>query len=384
MADELSKVKAELERTRLENEELSRMLVAKEQDEEEFCEARSSTMRECPAAANETLLTTMNAMSLSTLNIPECAPTAGESELTKRDYDHWKNVLTASMHLIQAVDESTKIYLFRIKAGPMLIELLEGTTTQQGMPDEQLFPYSNAIARLDAHFGSRAYMLSQRSKLANMVQRSGEQNVQYVKRVAAAAKLCSYKPDEEFEAISRTVTRGSTDSRVRILAYRVLTDGGSLSEFIDQVHIREVELENENDYRRLHQKQPVAVAAITRQTDDSIQRQRGSFEPSRGYNSGRGRGAFGRGGSRNQRQGRACWRCLSTYHAAEECFHADKLCRNCNRRGHIARACANPTKQEQRKRNWTGEETEPPTKIAMIQKAEDVEEDSKVNDVDNV
>ncbi|XP_029727480.1 uncharacterized protein LOC115265665 [Aedes albopictus] len=111
LADELSKVKAELERTRLENEELSRMLVAKEQDEEEFCEARSSTMRECPAAANETLLTTMNAMSLSTLNIPECAPTAGESELTKRDYNHWKNVLTASMHLIQAVDESTKIYL---------------------------------------------------------------------------------------------------------------------------------------------------------------------------------------------------------------------------------------------------------------------------------
>lgn len=384
MADELSRMKAELERTRLENEELNRMLEDKEQDQNEFCEARSSTMRESQTAANETLLSTMNNMSLSTLNIPECVPTAGEAELNKRDYDHWKNVLDASMHLIQATDESTKIYLFRIKAGSLLLELLDGTTTQQGMPDEKQLPYSNAIARLDAHFGSRAYMLSQRSKLANVVHRSGDLNVQYVKRVAAAAKLCSYKSDEEFEAISRTVTRGSTDSRVRTLAYRVLIDGGSLNELIDQVRIREVELENENDYRRLHQQQSATVAAVSYHPGDHVQRQRGSFDASRGYNGGRGRGNFSRGPMRNQRRGRSCWRCLSMYHAAEDCFHTDKVCRNCNRRGHIARACSIQVKQEPRKRNWTGEEPEPPTKIAMIQKTEDVEEDSKVNDTSNV
>ncbi|XP_062557720.1 uncharacterized protein LOC134222575 [Armigeres subalbatus] len=115
VSEELAKVKAELEKTRLEKEELSRILADRDKEENEFCQARSSTIREEHTADNETLLTTMNNMSLSSLNIPECVPTAGETELNKRDYDHWKNVLNASMDLIQAVDESTRINIFRIK-----------------------------------------------------------------------------------------------------------------------------------------------------------------------------------------------------------------------------------------------------------------------------
>lgn len=389
---ELKAVKAELERTRMEKEELSRILASMDDDENEFGEARTSTMREdcspepreTPVTANETLLLTMTNMSLSSLNIPECVPTAGETELNKRDYDHWKNVVNASLNLIQAVDESVKMDLFRIKAGPLLLELLEGTTTQPGMPNEEQSPYSNAIARLDAHFGSRAYMLSQRNKLANMVQKVGEPNIQFVKRVAAAAKLCTYKTDEEFEAVSRTLTRGSTDGRVRTLACRVLTDGGSLNELIDQVRLREVELDNEKDYQRLHQQRSATVAAISRHPDELVQRRHGPTAPSRGYNGGRGRTFAGRDPTRNQRFPQSCWRCLSTYHAAEACFHADKVCRRCNRRGHIARACSTQVKQEPRKRRWEGEEQEPPTKIALVQKVEDDVEDVKVTEADNV
>lgn len=360
---------------------MSRILAARGQDENEFCEQRSSTMREEQTATNETLLVTMNNMSLSSLNIPECAPATGETELNKRAYDHWKNVLNASMNLIQATDESTRIDLFRIKAGPLLLELLDGTTTQSGMPSEEQYPYSNAIARLDAHFSSRAYILSQRSKLANMVQRSGELNMQYVKRVAAASKLCNYKHDEEFEAISRTVTRGSTDSHVRTLAYRVLTDGGSLTELLDRVRIREVELENENDYRRLHHQQSAKVAAVSHYAD--VQRRRGPLESSRGYNNYRGRGSFIRGPNRNQGVVQSCGRCLSAYHTEEACFHANKVCRSCNLRGHIARACTSQVKQESSKRRWTGEETEPPTKIAAIMEMEHKVEPTEVTEVDN-
>lgn len=385
-------MKAELEKTRMEKEELSRILASMDDDENEFDEARTSTRREdCSPeprepqpTANETLLLTMTNMSLSSLNIPECVPATGETELNKRDYDHWKNVINASLNLIQAVDESIKMDLFRIKAGPLLLELLEGTTTQPGMPDEEQSPYSNAIARLDAHFGSRAYMLSQRNKLANMVQKGGEPNIQFVKRVAAAAKHCTYKQDEEFEAVSRTLTRGSSDSRVRTLACRVLTDGGSLNELIDQVRMREVELDNEKDYQRLQQQRSATVAAISRHPDEMVQRRHGPIAPSRGYNGGRGRGFPTRDPMRNQRHAQSCWRCLSTYHVAEACFHIDKVCRRCNRRGHIARACTTQVKQEPRKRRWDGEDQEPPTKIAAIQKVEDDMEDVKVNDAENV
>lgn len=374
--EELAKMKIELERTRKEKEELSRALSARD-----FSEARSSTMREDPTSGNESLLMTMNNMSLSSLSIPECVPTSGDTELNKRVYDHWKNVFNASMSLIQATDETIKHDLFRIKAGPLLLELLDGTTSQPGMPDEVVHPYANAIARLDGYFGSRAYILSQRSKLANMVQKREEANIEYVKRVSAASKLCNYKVDEEFEAISRTITRGSTDSRVRTLAYRVLTDGGTLNELIDQVRIREVELENEDDYRRLHQQRSAAVAAVSRQPNDYAQHRRSKFEMNRRFSNNRGRDVS-RGPVRNAGYSKSCWRCWSAYHTPEDCFHRDKVCRNCDRRGHIARACTQ-VKQESQKRRWTGEDIEPPSKIAAVQKLEDDIEPMQVIEENN-
>lgn len=381
MANELSKMKAELEKMRKEKEKLSQTLAAMD-NSGEIVDARSSTMRD--VTGSETLLVTMNNMSRSSLSIPECVPSSGDTEINKRVYDHWKNVFSASMNLISATDERTKINLFRIKAGPLLLELLDGTSTQSGMPDEILFPFSNAIARLDGYFGSRAYILSQRSKLSNMVQKSGETNIEYVKRVAAASKLCNYKSDEEFEAISRTITRGSTDGRVRTLAYRVLTDGGTLNELIDQVRIREVELENEDDYRRLHQQRTAVVAAVSRQPRDYAPQRQGQFEPTAGrYPGSRGRGGFNRGPVRNQRLAQNCWRCWSAYHTPEDCFHRDKVCRNCERRGHIARACSTQVKQEAQKRRWTGEEGEPPSKIAAVQKAEEDKEPAQVMEENN-
>ena len=265
-----------------------------------------------------------------------------------------------------------------------MLELLDGTASQPGMPVETVFPFSNAIARLDAYFSSRAYILSQRNKLETMVQKNGELNIQFVKRVSAASKLCNFKTEEEFEAISRTITRGSTDSRVRTLAYRVLIDNGTLNELIDQVRIREVELENEDDYRRLHKQRSATVAAITHQSNDYVQR-RPQYEASRAYVNNRGRGSLARGPGpiRNHRLAQSCWRCLSAYHTPANCIHIDKVCRNCDRRGHIARACSTQPKQEAQKRRRTEEENKPPSKIAVVQKAEEDEEEIKVMEVDN-
>ena len=114
LKDELTEVKAELERTRMEKEELSRSLTARNNNSD-FGEILSSTIRDEQISGNETL-PKVNSMSLNCINIGECVPAAEDTELNKRVYDHWKSVLTASMNLIQLTDESIRMDVFRIKA----------------------------------------------------------------------------------------------------------------------------------------------------------------------------------------------------------------------------------------------------------------------------
>jgi hypothetical protein len=96
---------------------------------------------------------------------------------------------------------------------------------------------------------------------------------------------------------------------------------------------------------------------------------------------GRGRGNFGRKIAKPRITSESCWRCLSAYHKATNCFHVDKVCRNCNRRGHIARACTTQAKQESFIQRKMKEESEPSNKIAAIQEKE-FEEQTEVNEID--
>lgn len=174
------------------------------------------------------------------------------------------------MDLMRSVDENTRFSIFKIKAGVKLLEVYDSTATTPGMPDEKDEPYSNAIARLNEYYGSRTYMLTQRSKLINMVQRKDEDSVQFVRRVGAATKLCGYHEDEEMEAIVRTITKGTLDNRVRKLAHRNWTRQGSLKELIDAVRDSEIERYNEEEFVRSQQPKsesvprPAVLAAVER------------------------------------------------------------------------------------------------------------------------
>ncbi|XP_062716010.1 uncharacterized protein LOC115262083 [Aedes albopictus] len=275
-------------------------------------------------------------MSLSALGIPECLPTDGDSEIDRKSYEHWKKIFEASMDLMRSVDENTRFSIFKIKAGVKLLEVYDSTATTSGMPDEKDEPYSNAIARLNEYYGSRTYMLTQRSKLINMVQRKDEDSVQFVRRVGAATKLCGYHEDEEMEAIVRTITKGTLDNRVRKLAHRNWTRQGSLKELIDAVRDSEIERYNEEEFVRSQQPKsesvprPAVLAAVERYPN-----QRG-FRPE-GYNGGKlSWSQDGRhGGPIRVRRGNSyrsfgshsgsasdadrCWRCSSVYHSAAKC-----------------------------------------------------------------
>ncbi|XP_062556990.1 uncharacterized protein LOC134221833 [Armigeres subalbatus] len=209
-------------------------------------QASSSNVRD------DTLLSTMNSLTLGTLNIPMCTPSEGETEIDKRAFEYWKDMLVSSLQLINAADEHTKFGVFKIKSGPKLREIFQTTSTSPGMPDEKSAPFSNALARLDEYYGSRAYTLSQRGKLMMLSQEASESSIGFVRRVASAAKLCNYGPDEEMEAVVRVVTKGASDGRVRVLAHRNWVKQGTMKDLIDLVRDREIERTNEEEFQRVH------------------------------------------------------------------------------------------------------------------------------------
>lgn len=328
---------------------------------------RSAISDDRQATGNESLWATVNHMSLGSLNIPECKPSDGETDIDKKAYEHWKEIVTASFNLVRATDEHAKMDIFRIKAGTKLLEVMQGTSTTADMPDERNLPFSNAIARLDKYFGSRTYIIGQRGKLMNTVQLKGESNISFVRRVAAAAKLCDYKGEEEMEAIVRTIVKGTTDSRVRILAHRNWVSQGDMNSLIAMVHDREMEISNEEEYQKLNRPISSTIAAVSQPTEPRGQFRRATGPRFKGNQ--RGRGAYHRGQCHNQGLSRsACWRCASMYHGPADCPNIDKVCHNCNRRGHLARTCSALSRQGigQKRPHEEPEEEEPRPKLAAI------------------
>lgn len=372
LMEELANTKAELAKVRSEKDALQ-LSVSTSNASNEFEHDRLSTTREGSFnTVSDTLLSRVNNMSLSSMNIPECKPSEGEMDIDKKGYEYWKNILLASLNLIQATEEGPRMDVFKIHAGPKLLELLQGTKSSVGMPDENVRPFSNALARLDNYFGSRAYTLSQRSKLLNMTQRTGETNSQYVRRVAASAKLCGYdKDDDEMEAVARTVMKGSTSKRVRTLAHRNWVKQGSLNDLLDLVRDHETELSNEEEFQRIHNlKGTASVAAVTTNPDGRAQFNRRSMGRFNHVNRGR---SYQRVPSRKQDLTRkACWRCASMYHDQDQCPCIDKVCHNCNREGHLSRCCNDRNRPgTSSKRQAESNENAPPKKIAAIKNEED-------------
>lgn len=345
-----------------------------------FESVRTSTT-EPFGAVGETLLASVNNMSLSTMSIPECVPSDGETDIDKKGYEYWKNILVASLNLIQANDENTKMDVFKIKAGPKLLELFQGTSSVTGMPHEVSHPFSNAIARLDCYFGSRAYTLSQRSKLLNMVQQAGETNILFVRRVAASAKLCGYdKEDDEMEAVARTLMKSSTDKRVRTLAHRNWVRQGTLNDLIDLVRDHDTEQSNEEEFQKMHQPQrPATIATVANYARQHGQSHRSPF--GRFNNASRGRGPYHRTPVRNQiSKNSSCWRCASVYHGSEQCPVIDKVCHICKQQGHLARCCPSQGSPRTGIKRFAAESNEaPPRKVAAIKNEAETNESAPVD-----
>lgn len=379
---------------------------------------RHSTMHEGYSGnqSNSFLMTSMNTLSVASLNIAECKPSENEDEIDRKSFEAWKDKLEASMDLIGVSDEMTKMNVLKVKAGLKLLDVLEGTPPQAS-PDVITAPYSNAMKRLKDFFGSREYCLMQRQKLRSMVQTPGEADSKYVKRVIAAAKLCDFDEDKIAESVADVIQWHALNIKVREAGRKILRKGGSLTELVDKIRGYEVAQTNEDIFARTHpQASGANVAAVVRGQSgvdyhqrsvmrgqpgvDYHQRSNNQSGSPRGFRGrfngypGRSGNWQGRGSSEFRRREESsefrrreeskppnlpCTRCTGRFHKPENCHAIDRICHNCKQVGHIARACPEMAVPVSFKRRISeeGESSTKHKKIAAVSK----EDDDVENDV---
>ncbi|XP_062550254.1 uncharacterized protein LOC134215005 [Armigeres subalbatus] len=347
-----------------------------------------STRKDKSSLEESRFMSSINQLSISSVNIPECMPTGEEGEIHRHAFEQWKDLLEDSLKLAGISDEATQFMIFKVKAGRRLLDIYKNAKSDENAPDFGSTPFSNAMYRLKNFFGSGSDTMFQRRKLSLMFQKSSESDSAYITRVGTTARLCEFGEDRESEAILGTVADHARTKEVRTAALKILHRKGSFTDLIDKV--REIEcirLSEQFFKERQEPKEPASIAPVSadfphhaqqyrRQNfNASVLRQRGLTrgypmrQTSRRRVSNNIRTPFVHQG--NQRaQGTRCWRCTSVFHDAAMCHAISKICRSCGRKGHIQIACESTyhtgTKRESEYDTATSEA--PPRKIAAIQK----------------
>lgn len=204
----------------------------------------TSTRRQAQRRSDTTIelsrfVSSMNQMSVSSINVPECKPSVEGDDISKIDFDAWQDLLTNSLALAGITDEATQMAVFKVKAGQKLLEVYKATESSSEAPDEKMCPFSNAIFRLKTFFASTSDVMLQRRKLALMSQMPTESDLAFIRRVGLAARQCEYPEGKQFEEILSTVAEQAKHKEVRVAALKMMSRKGSLADLIDKV--REIE-----------------------------------------------------------------------------------------------------------------------------------------------
>lgn len=327
-------------------------------------------------------LSSMNQLSVASINVPECKA-ANDEQIHRHTFELWKDLLVDSMKLAGIEEESVMYTIFKVKAGPRLLEIFRNTKSDADAPDAVLEPFSNAMHRLKTYFGSGSDVMLMRRRLTMMIQKDEESDLNFILRVGSTARLCEYDQNKEFDEIISTVAEHATRRDVRTAALKMLNRKCNFTDLVDKVRELEAIRLNE-EYVMLKRgkqsdKTSAALVAPLRLTTnwEATRFTRGNVN-NRGYSGrranwrpSRGRQSFTEGRVQPKtfhQNGERCWRCYSVYHSADACRVKSKTCNRCGIVGHIQRACTNTNF----KRSAEEALETVPAKIAAVEKVEEI------------
>lgn len=388
----------ELKRSQQINEELMANQTERDGDVYELeRETRFSSTRRTPGAPNweeSRFYTSMNQLSIASVSIPECKP-AEDGEIHRQCFEAWKDLLLDSMVLAGVNDEVTMFTIFKVKAGPKLLEIFKNTKSSKEDPNADYFPFTNAMSRLKSYFGSGSDVMLLRRRLALLSQKPDESDLSYITRVGSMARLCEFDDSKEFEQIVATVSEHATNREVRTASLKMLSRNQNFTDLVDKVREIEAIKLNEDFVRKKYEKSEQALVATVGASFPKGPSRKFDYKPQRvsqNYGGRSFRGSFraqrtgqiyaGSSPSFRSTRGEKCWRCHSPYHGGNDCSHKDKRCNYCGILGHIQRACRSHRHMSGIKRPTDLMEDAPQSrKIAAIEEVkDDAESDQTVSE----
>ncbi|XP_055605745.1 uncharacterized protein LOC129753919 [Uranotaenia lowii] len=369
-------------------------------------------MQSATAAVQEEtrFASSINQLALSTIAVPECKPLAEGEEIDRQTFDMWLEMLNNCMDLAGISDELTQFTVLKVKSGPRLLQIYKNTRSDENAPDPSLQPYSNAVHRMKAYFGSISDVMLQRRKLSAMIQKPEESDLSFINRVASTARLCDFDGNKEFDEIIRAVAEHATFKQVRVAALKIQNRGGTYTQLIDKVReIQSIRL-NEEIFAASHRNTEPAVLAPVRAGPSMEHRRNFDFgrqrmnnrqfqnnrakpyyvgykyneervKPREQYQPFNNQRPKQTGSIPNRRfqpydgqrwrtnkplsrpkfetnynshENLRCGKCNSPFHDADKCPNADSVCYNCDKKGHIQRACPFPIRNRFRNRQVPG------------------------------
>lgn len=322
-------------------------------------------------------------LSLASIIIPECTPSTDDDEIHRQTFETWMELFNDMMDLAGVSDERTKFVVFKVKAGPRLLEILRNTVSTLETPSIVLNPLENAICRLQNYFSSGSYLMLQRRRLSAMAQLPEESDRSFVLRVAETARYCGYGEGLIRDEVINVVSQRARDREVRAVAVTLIGVENNFTLLMNKIREMLAIRINEEAALMALKQQPMLVAPIR------VDRSRGDRDRYKPYEVSQRAG-----GSQLYRQPRPeyqqprlesaekkpayrrCWRCGNPDHEPEVCWAIRKRCNKCDEVGHIQRVCRQPGSKRR-----TESVSRPDSKgkqIALLDKEEVVEERSKL------
>lgn len=370
----------------------SRITMVRNATKERQTGYQTSFIRNVTTQEESRFLSSMNQLSVASINVPECKPT-DDGDIHRQSFELWKDLLVDSMSLAGIEDEHTRFTVFKVKAGTKLLEIFRNTKSQNDDPDPITKPFANAMQRLKSYFGSGSDIMLMRRKLAMMAQQVDETNLAFVTRVGSTARLCGFDNGKEFEETVATIAEHARDKEIRTTALKMLSKkNGCFTDLIDKVReIESIKLNEEYVMRKQGMASQVqgqvSVAAVSAPFRRQ-QRFSGRYQTrNRPYQRP---AQMSRTGWRPPRDGQInnnaaiqtqvkCYRCDSVFHSPDECSAKWKFCDSCGTKGHIRRAC-----QRYREQRVLKVHEEQPQRIAIVEKTkEDPTEVENVSEIDS-